>query len=227
MVYLDDILIFTKTIEEHREVTRRVLEILRQHKLFLRPEKCEFEKTRIEYLGLIISENCVEMDPVKIAGVREWPVPADKGELQAFLGFVNFYCRFIQDFSRIACPLFDLTKADMKWKWETPEAEAFQALKDTVTSAPVLASPQDHAPYRVEADSSDFATGAVLSQPSAEDGKWHPVAFFSKSLSPVERNYEIHDKEMLAIMHALAKFRQYLVGNRFRVRTDHTTSDSF
>ena len=91
VVYLDDILIFTRTIEEHRDVTRRVLEILRHHKLYLKPEKCEFEKTKVEYLGLVISQDQVEMDPVKVAGVKEWPEPMDKKEVQAFLGFVNFY----------------------------------------------------------------------------------------------------------------------------------------
>jgi len=200
VVYLDDILIFTKTLEEHREVTRRVLGRLTEHELFLRPKKCEFERTRIKYLGLIISEDHVEMDPVKVAGVAEWPEPTNKREVQSFLGFANFYRRFIRDFSLHAGPLFDLTRNDQKWKWEAPEAAAFQKLKEIVISAPVLTTPADDQPFCIEADSSDFATGAVLSQLLAEDGKWHPVAYLSKSQSKTERNYEIHDKEMLAII---------------------------
>jgi len=109
VVYLDDILIFTKTKEEHEQVVRWVLQVLKKNKLFLRLEKCEFCKQRIEYLGLVISENEVSMDLVKVAGVQEWPTPENKTDVQAFLGFVNFYRRFIRNFSAKARPLFDLT----------------------------------------------------------------------------------------------------------------------
>jgi len=200
VVYLDDILIFTETLEEHWKVTHRVLELLEKHKLYLRPNKCEFEKTTIEYLSVIISDNSVAMDPVKIAGVTEWPTQTNKKEVQSFLGFTNFYRKFIKDFSEHTRPLFDLTRNDARWRWEGAEQSAFDRLKQSVTAAPVLISPDSTRPFRIEADSSDFATGAILSQVSAEDEKWHPVTFLSKSLSPVERNYEIHNKEMLAII---------------------------
>ena len=200
VVYLDDILIFTEALEQHWEVTRRVLKLLEENQLFLKPDKCEFEQTKVEYLGVIISYNSVEMDPVKVMGVAEWPVPNNKKEVQSFLGFINFYRRFIQDFSHHARPLFNLTKNDVKWLWSQEEQLAFDTLKGLVTSAPILTSPDNSRPFRIEADSSDFATGAVLSQRSVIDGKWHPVAFLSKSLLEVERNYEIHDKEMLAII---------------------------
>ena len=117
VMYLDDILIFTETLEEHRSVTRHVLELMERHKLYLKPEKCEFEKTTVEYLGVIISHNSVAMDPVKIAGVQEWPAPTNKKEVQSFLGFTNFYRRFIKDFSEHTWPLFDLTRNDTKWHW--------------------------------------------------------------------------------------------------------------
>jgi transposase InsO family protein len=229
VVYLDDILIFTKTVEEHRAVTRRVLELLRKHKLFLKPDKCEFEKTKVEYLGVIVSHNSVEMDPVKVAGVADWPTPENKKEVQSFLGFVNFYRRFIRDFSHHARPLFDLTKKDVKWEWSADEQSAFDTLKDLITSSPILASPDNSRPFRVEADSSDFATGAVLSQQSPDDDKWHPVAFLSKSLSAVERNYEIHDKEMLAIIRAMEEWRHFLEGaeHKFEVWTDHKNLEYF
>jgi hypothetical protein len=212
VVYLDDILIFTKDLEEQRWITHRVLRRLAEHQLYLRPEKCEFEKTRIEYLGLIISENQVEMDPVKVAGVAEWPELSNKREVQSFLGFANFYRRFIKDFSHHTRPLFNLTKNEQKWQWGSSEASAFRKLKELVTSAPVLTTPADDQPFHIEADSSDYATGAVLSQLSTEDGKWHPIAYYSKSLSETERNYEIHDKEMLAIIRALDEWRHFLEG---------------
>ncbi|GLB43148.1 putative retrotransposable element tf2 155 kda protein type 1-like [Lyophyllum shimeji] len=228
-VYLDDILIYTKTLEEHRRITRIVLDRLREHRLFLKPEKCEFERTEIEYLGLIISHGTASMDPVKVAGVAEWPVPKNKKEVQSFLGFTNFYRRFIRDFSRHARPLFDLTAKDVAWTWGSGQQDAFDSLKRAITSKPVLIFPDDDRPFRVEADSSDFATGAVLSQQSPEDEKWHPVAFYSKSLNAVERNYEIHDKEMLAIIRALEEWRHFLEGARHKVEiyTDHKNLQYF
>jgi hypothetical protein len=229
VVYLDDILIFMESLEEHQEVTRRVLELLEKHKLYLRPDKCEFEKTMVEYLGVIISHNSVSMDPVKVAGVAEWPEPTNKKEVQSFLRFPNFYWRFIKDFSEHARPLFDLTKHDAKWHWSTDEQAAFDKLKWNVTSAPILISPDSMCPFCIEADSSDFATGAVLSQVSPEDDKWHPVAFYSKSLSSVEQNYEIHDKEMLAIIRALQEWRHFVKGaeHQFEVWTDHKNLEYF
>jgi hypothetical protein len=203
VVYLDDICIFTEPIDEHQKVTHRVLEPLEKHKLYLQPDKCEFEKTTVEYLRVIISHNSVTMDLVKVAGVVDWLKLTSKKEVQSFLGFTNFYQCFIKDFSEHARPLFDLTKNDAKWHWGKDEQSAFDRLKQNVMTAPVLISPNSTQPFRIEADSSDFATGAILSQVSPEDGKWHPVAFFSKSLSPVECNYEIHDKEMLAIIQSL------------------------
>jgi len=112
IVYLDDILIFTEMEEEHEQVVWRVLEVLVEHKLFLCPEKCEFHRKQIEYLGLVISENTVEIDPVKVAGVHDWPTPENWTDVQAFIGFVNFYHCFIRDFSTIARPLFDLTRSN-------------------------------------------------------------------------------------------------------------------
>jgi len=181
VVYLDNILIFTKMEEEHEQAVRRVLEILAEHKLFLHPEKCEFHQKQIKYLGLVILENKVAMDPVKVAGVCDWPAPENQTDVQAFIGFVNFYYCFIWDFSTIARPLFDLTCSDKTWNWDTKEQEAFEYLKMAVTTAPVLPSPQDLEPFCIETDSSDFASGAVLSQQLPREEKWHPVAFYSKS----------------------------------------------
>ena len=202
------------------------MELLRQHNLSLKPEKCEFEKSSVEYLGVIISHNSIKMDPVKVAGVAEWPVLSNRKEVESFLGFTNFHQRFIQGFSHIARPLFDLTKADSVFHWSSEEQMAFDNLRDKIISTPILTLPNNSRPYCIEAASSDFATGAVLSQQCMEDGKWHPIAFLSKSLSPVERNYEIHDKEMLAIIRALEEWRHFLEGaeHQFEIWTDHKKS---
>jgi hypothetical protein len=228
IVFMDDILIFTETLDHHRKVVKQVLQILADNKLYLKAEKCEFERLKIEYLGLIISQGKIEMDPVKIEGVSKWPAPSNVKQVQSFLGFVNFYRRFIQDFAYIAKPLHELTKKDTPWSWTEKHRNAFEALKQKVTSQPILVFPNDQKPYKIEADSSDYATGAVLSQ-EGEDGKWHPVAYLSKSLSEVERNYEIHDKEMLAIIRALEEWRHYLEGAKhpFQVWTDHKNLEYF
>ena len=228
IVFMDDILIFTETLDHHREVVKRVLHILEENKLYLKAEKCEFEREKIEYLGLIISQGKIEMDPVKVEGVSKWPEPKTVKEVQSFLGFINFYRRFIQDFADIAKPLHELTGKGIPWKWTSRQQEAFDILKSKVTSSPILVFPDDSKQYKLEADSSDFATGAVLSQ-EGSDGKWHPVAFMSKSLNEVERNYEIHDKEMLAIIRALEEWRHYLEGttHTFEIWTDHKNLEYF
>ena len=133
MVYLDDILIFTDTLEEHRKITWEVLHLLWKHNLYLKLEKCKFEKTEVEYLSVVIYHNSVRMDPVKVATVTKWPAPTNQKEVQSFLEFTNFYCRLIEDFSHHACPLFDLTKADTKWKWGPKKQSAFDVLKGKVS----------------------------------------------------------------------------------------------
>ncbi|PIL27957.1 hypothetical protein GSI_09901 [Ganoderma sinense ZZ0214-1] len=226
IVYLDDILIFTETLEEHHELTRKVLEILRQHHLTCKPEKCDFTQLEIEYLGHIISQGLVRMDPTKVEGVTTWPLPKTKKELQSFLGFANFYRRFIKDFSKIAHPLHALTGND-PWNWGPDQTAAFEQIKHTITTAPVLAIPNDEDLFKVESDASDFAIGAVLSQ--KQNDIWKPIAFLSKSLSPAERNYEIWDKEMLSVITALKEWRHFLLGSKqtFEIHNDHRNLQYF
>ena len=205
------------------------MEVLTEHKLFLHLEKCEFHQKQIEYLRLVISENKVEMDPVKVARVCDWPTLKNQTDVQAFIDFVNFYRCFIWDFSTIARPLFDLTRSNKVWNWDAKEQEAFEHLKIAVTTTLVLVSSQDLEPFHIEADSSNFASRAVLSQQLPGEEKWHLVAFYSKSLSLVERNYEIHDKEMLAIIHTLEEWRHFLEGAQHPVEiwTDHKNLEYF
>ena len=198
-VYMDDILVYSSSTEEHRETTHEVLRRLEEYNLFLNPEKCEFDKTRIEYLGMIIEPGRVSMDPAKVAAVANWPTPRNLRDVRGFLGFGNFYRRFIRDFSKKARPLNDLTKKDTPWRWTSVEDDAFQSLKAAFTEAPVLALYDPTRETEVEVDASNFATGGVLSQ-RGDDGLMHPVAFRSESMNPAERNYEIYDKEFLAIV---------------------------
>ena len=218
VVYLDDILIFAETREHHDRLVRQVLQVLRDNKLFLKPEKCSFGQTTLSYLGNIIGNGEIRMSPNKVTAVSEWPVPQNKSQLQSFLGFCNYYRRFIRNFSGIARPLHVLT-GNVDWTWSDKEQEAFEKLKTSICSEPVIAVYVQGAPIRVEVDSSDFANGGILSQEI--DGVWRPIAFRSQSLSPTQQNYEIYDKELLAIVEALREWRHYLVGNHFEIWTDH------
>ena len=226
--FMDDILAFNKALPKHQQMVCEILGLLQANHLYLKVEKCEFEHQEIEYLGLIISENQISMDPVKVKGITDWLVPKKVKEVQSFLSFINFYQHFIRDFSHIACPLHALTQKTTEWKWEEPQQTAFEALKHAITTAPVLVFPSDTRKFRIEADASNFATGAVLSQ-LQDDGKWHPVGFISKSLSDIEWNYKIHNKEMLAIIQALEEWQHFLEGahKKVDVWTDHRNLQYF
>ncbi|SJL11766.1 uncharacterized protein ARMOST_15175 [Armillaria ostoyae] len=225
-IYLDDILIFTKDLDEHRRIVRRVLQKLRENKLFLKAKKCEFEVLQTEYLGVIISEGQVRMDPIKLAGIAEWPTPTKKKELQSFLGFTNFYRKFIKNYSKVVRTLTQLT-GNAEWTWGAAQNQAFQQLKKQMAEDVILAIPNGTGRFRVEADASNGAIGAVLSQ--EQEGKWRPVAFMSKALTATERNYEIYDKELLAIMLALSEWRHYLMGalEDVEIWTDHQNLQYF
>ncbi len=209
MIYLDDILIFSKDLNEHRQIVKRVLQHLRENKLFLKAEKCEFKVLETEYLSVIISENSIHMDPIKIAGITEWPTPTKKQELQSFLGFTNFYRKFIKNYLKVVKALTALT-GNAEWKWGSMQDQAFTELKKRMAEDIILTIPNKTDPFMVEANASEGAVGAVLSQ--KQNRVWRPVAFMSKSLSAMEQNYEIYDKELLAIMLALDEWRHYLMG---------------
>ncbi len=168
------------------------------------------------------------MDPVKVQGVMDWPIPTKVKEVQSFLGFINFYWQFIWNFSEITHPLHALTWKSKMWSWGTPEQQAFEALKAAVTSTPVLTFPSDSGCFCLECDASNFATGAVLSQLQA-DGASHPVAFMSKGFSDVEWNYQTHNKEMLAIIQALEEWCHFLEGipEKFKIFMDNKNLSYF
>jgi hypothetical protein len=163
------------------------------------------------------------MDPAKVSAVQQYPIPSKVKEIQAFLGFCNFYRRFVKDYSTIARPLFNLTMKDTPFIWGPSQQSAFDTLLHAFTSAPVLTLPDHDKPFRLITDASDFATGAILEQPDALN-RWHPVAYHSKALLPAEQNYEIHDKELLTIIRALEIFCHYLEGrpDTLEIWTDHS-----
>jgi hypothetical protein len=191
MVYLDDILIFASTLLVLEQLTHQVLQWLLDLDLFLWPEKCSFNRTLVKYLGIIISEGELCMDPIKLKAVKDWPWPKTIKDIQKFLGFCNFYRQFVQDYSKLARPLFDLTRKGEPFIWTNCHERAFMGLQHTLTSSPVLLLPDNNHPFTLYTDASDYATSAILEQDDAL-GHSHPVAFYSKSLQPAERNYEIH-----------------------------------
>jgi len=200
---------------------------LEKNNLYLKHQKCEFEKEEVEYLGVIVGRGQIRMDPHKVAAIGRWPKPKTVKDVQSFLGFCNFYRNFIEGFAHTAKPLWNLTQKDKPWAWSTTEETAFDELKGKLTNQPVLTMPIDDHPYRVEADASDYATGAVLSQ--KQEGVWKPIAFLSKALTATEWNYEIHDRELLAIMRALEEWHHYLQGAKEKIEifTDHKNLEYF
>jgi len=212
IVYMDDIFLFAPDETTLMENTKRVLQRLRDNDLFLKPTKCEFNKTKVEYLGMIIEEGKVSMDPGKLRGIRDWPIPTTVKQVRGFLGFGNFYRRFIRHFSNLAKPLNDLLKKDQKFEWTNAQQCAFDELKKRFTEEPVLMMPDQTRPFQIETDASKYATGAVLTQQDS-NGDRHPVSFISKTFSPAERNYEIYDRELLAIIRALEEWRHYIQGS--------------
>src|SRR5258707_2029544 len=148
--YMDDILVYSHTLSNHWQIICQVLSTLWKQRLFLKPEKCKFEQKEVKYLGLVISKDHVAMDPTKVHGVTEWLTPMKVKEVQSFLGFVNFYWKFIRNFSDIACPLYALTCKTQQWVWGSPKQEAFDALKRAVTSAPVLTFPSQSSCFHLK-----------------------------------------------------------------------------
>ena len=222
VAYLDDILIYSKDKESHTKHVQLVLEALCKKDLKLKPEKCEFYKTEIEFLGYIVTTEGLKMDPAKVKAVWDWPLPTMVKETQSFLGFANFYRRFIKGYSLMAKPLTDLTRKDTAFAMTQEARQAFDELKTKFMLAPILIAFDPEKETVVETDALDYALGGVISQ-KGEDGKLHPIAFYSRKLTSAELNYEIHDKELLAIVECLREWRAYLEGSKYRVKvySDH------
>ena len=229
--YLDDLIIFTESsdLNDHIAQVREVLLRCRNSGLFANAKKCEFHVRTIEYVGYIVSPDGLSMDQTKVRTVLDWPVPSNVRDVQSFLGFANFYRRFIRDFASVSKPLTSLTKKDVTFEWSPACANAFSNLKNHFTTAPILAHYHPNRLTIVETDASDYAVAAVLSQIDPTSSLMHPIAFFSRSMSSAELNYEIYDKELLAIFAAFKEWRHYLEGilNTIEVITDHKNLEYF
>ncbi|KAI2650029.1 Transposon Tf2-6 polyprotein [Labeo rohita] len=224
IVYIDDILVFSNTYADHVQHVRAVLQRLIQHKLYAKEEKCQFHQECVSFLGYIISPEGVAMDDTKVNAVRNWPRPKTLKELQRFLGFSNFYRRFIRHFSTVAAPLTSMVKkGETRLSWSSDALQAFHELRQRFTSAPILRHPDPQRPFIVEVDASSTGVGAVLSQRQGQPPKTFPCAFYSHKLCPAERNYDVGNRELLAIKLALEEWRHWLEGARhpFTILTDH------
>jgi RNase H-like domain found in reverse transcriptase/Reverse transcriptase (RNA-dependent DNA polymerase)/Integrase zinc binding domain len=214
LVFFDDILIYSASVEEHLKLLDIVFQILRTNQLFVKLSKSSFGVGQIDYLGYIISEIGVSTDPTKIETMLNWPVPNNLKELRGFLGLTGYYRRFVRDYGNIGKPLTDLLKKGA-FLWSGEAQNAFEALKRATIFAPVLALPEFSKPFVVEADASDFGVGAVLSQEKK------PIAFFSKVLGPRALSLSTYEKELKAILLAIDKWRHYLQIQPFVIKIDH------
>ena len=222
IVFLDDILVYSKTKKEHLVHVQKVLQKLRENHLFAREHKCEFMKDQVEYLGHRVSNKGLAVCQDKVAKILEWPTPQTPKEVRSFLGIASFYRRFVKDFSKIAKPLSDLTRQETEFRWGTAQENAFSHLKRILCTAPVLKLPDFTKEFVVNTDASDVAIGAVLQQ---DFGKGlQPIAYDSRKLNDAERRYSTYDKELLAVVNACVTWRHYLRGKHFTLRTDHALS---
>ncbi|NCU37062.1 hypothetical protein EOM75_13760, partial [Candidatus Falkowbacteria bacterium] len=223
LVYLDDILVMSRSPEEHIKHLDEVLSLLRKHKFYAKRSKCDFNRPELKFLGHIVGREGIKVDEAKVAVVEKWPVPTDVQQLRAFLGLANYFRRFIQGFSSMVAPLTDLTKGLESSKskksitsmWGDRQQEAFNNVKHALTHAPVLAYPDFNKPFELVSDASLMGTGAVLFQ----DG--HPIAYTSRKFTGAERNYTTGEQELLGVITALKEWRCYLEGSDCTLVTDH------
>src|SRR5437667_7990036 len=219
IVYLDDILVYSKNDEDHEKHVRQVLQRLRENKLYARPSKCTFFTDTVEYLGHIIGPDGIKPNPALVKAIIEFPQPHTLKELQSFLGLANYYRKFIKNYSKVSLPLTGALQNASNSRpviFTDKMSQDFNELKKALTNSPCLQLPDPDDDYEVTDASEEEATvGAVLTQYE------HPIAFESKKLNLHQRNYPVHDKEMCAIMHALDRWRPFLLGRHFKVYTDH------
>jgi hypothetical protein len=219
VIFIDDILVFSRTEQEHLSHLETVLRTLQQHQLYVKLSKCQFGLPEVEFLGHRVSADGIKVDSAKTRAVRDWPTPNNPREVKQFLGLAGYYRKFVPRFSHLAAPLTELTKSDYKWRWTAEEQQAFNGIKDALSKPPVLAFPNPTKPYELYTDSSDFAQGATLLQDQGQG--LQPIAYYSHKLGKAERNYGVGELELLAVIRALKEFRPYLEGAEFSVSTDH------
>jgi RNase H-like domain found in reverse transcriptase/Reverse transcriptase (RNA-dependent DNA polymerase) len=215
VVFIDDILVYSGSYEKHSEHLRVVLQRLRDHKLYAKLSKCEFWLDRVTFLGHVISDEGVAVDPEKVRAVMEWSQPKNVSEIRSFLGMAGYYRRFVSGFSQLARPLTTLLHKNVKFEWGEKQERSFQELKDRLVSAPILAMPDSNQDFDVYTDASRSGLGAVLMQDK------YVIAYGSRQLRPHEQNYPTHDLELAAVIFALKLWRHYLYGAKCKIFTDH------
>ncbi|KAM0037110.1 putative nucleotidyltransferase, Ribonuclease H [Helianthus debilis subsp. tardiflorus] len=215
IVFIDDILIYSKTKEEHEQHLRAILELLKKEKLYAKFSKCEFWLREVQFLGHVVNGKGIHVDPTKIEAIKDWESPKTPTEIRQFLGLAGYYRRFIEDFSKIAQPLTALTQKDKKFDWSDKQEEAFQLLKNKLCDAPILSLPEGTDDFVVYCDASRQGLGCVLMQ------RQKVIAYASRQLKVHEKNYTTHDLELGAVVFALKIWRHYLYGTRCTIFTDH------
>ena len=221
VIYFDDILIYSNNLEDHKKHVKEVLRRLWDNKLYALSTKCVFHQNRVEFLGFILGSDGLRMNESKIQTIWDWPIPYQMKNVQSFLGFTNFYRRFINNYAGVSAPLTRLTRKNEPWSWMTDCQAAFDDLKRTFTTAPILGHWDPKSPIILETDVSDRALAAILS--TRTDGEIYPIAFMSRAFSAAKLNYDVHDKKLLAIVESFKKWRHYLKGvaDPVEVYTDH------
>ena len=219
VVYLDDLLIFSNSAEEHLEHVEAVLRILEEQQLFISRSKCTFGVQEVDFLGHVVNPSGISVDPRKVAAVADWPTPNSATAVRSFLGLANYYRRFIRSFSGIAAPLTDLTRSHVPFSWTDKHQSAFDQLKQALISAPVLRGPDPLRPFVLHTDASDYALGAVLMQDFGHG--LQPIAYESHRFSQTESNWPTHERELFAVVFALKKWRHYVGMRDVSVYTDH------
>ena len=219
LVYLDDIIIFSRSFEEHVENLKEVFERLKEANLKLSPKKCHFFKKQVKFLGHIVSENGVSTDPSKIQAVKDWPVPKNVKEVRSFVGLTSYYRKFISNYADKARPLHKITEKNQKFVWTESCQQSFEELKSALITAPVLAYPSRDDLFILDTDASNVGMGAVLSQ--VQNGVEKVICYFSKTFSKSERRYCVTRRELLAVVASIKNFHHYLYGKPFKVRSDH------
>ncbi|PKU84723.1 putative mitochondrial protein [Dendrobium catenatum] len=214
VIYFDDILVYSSSVDLHLEHLRSVLDLLREQQLFANPKKCQYLTDKISFLGFIISSAGIEADPHKIEAIVQWPTPRSMTEVRQFHGLASFYRRFIRNFSSVAAPLTELLKSE-PFQWNPSAKEGFERLKEAISTAPVLALPDFNKAFEIDCDASNVGIGAVLSQHG------HPIAFFSEKFNDSRRKYSVYDKELYAVVRALHHWSHYLLPHEFILYSDH------
>lgn len=215
VVYFDDILIYSKNLDDHCVHLRVVLQVLRYENLYANLEKCVFCTDHVIFLGFIVSSKGVHVDEEKVKAIREWPPPKNVSEVRSFHGLASFYRRFVKDFSTLAAPLNEIVKKDVGFKWGEKQDQAFAALKEKLTHAPILALPNFSKSFEIECDASNVGIGAALLQ------EGHPLAYFSEKLKGSALNYSTYDKELYSLVRALQTWQHYLLPKEFVIHSDH------